>query len=45
MEDVKIMLEAPDVYYAAIILSKTAFFNGRGDRSAFFEVVCSSDPK
>ena len=44
MEDVKIMLEAPDVYYAALILSKKEFFNGRGDRSSFFEIVLNSDP-
>jgi len=39
MEDVAIILEAPDVYYAAAMLIKKEFYNGKGDLSAFFEVI------
>lgn len=44
MEDVKLVLEAPNVYTAAAVLIKQKFFLGKGDRSSFIEVVLASDP-
>lgn len=45
MEDVNMVLSAPDVYHAAAVLIQQKFFIGRGDRTAFFKVILSSDPK
>ena len=45
MQDVKMVLEAPDVHTAAAVLIQQTFFNGKGDRSALIEVVLNSDPK
>ena len=44
MHDVKVLLEAPDVYIAAAALHKLRFFVGKGDRTAFFDIVRQSDP-
>ena len=43
--DFKMIVEAPDVYIAAVALSNTEFFNGRGDRSAFFDIILKLDPR
>lgn len=45
MQDVKLVLEAPDVYLAAAVLIQQSFYNGKGDRSAFIDVLLNSDPK
>lgn len=44
MQDVKLILEAPSVYLGAAVLIKQDFYNGKGDRSAFINVVLNSDP-
>lgn len=44
MQDVKLVLEAPNVYIGAAILIKNNFYNGKGDRTAFIEVVLNTDP-
>lgn len=44
MHDVKILLEAPDVFIAAAALSSLKFYIGKGDRSAFFDIVLNTDP-
>jgi len=38
------VLEAPDYYVAASVLIKKKFYNGKGDRTSFIEVVCNTDP-
>lgn len=45
MQDVKAVLEAPDVFTAAAVLVQQKFYNGKGDRSALIEVVLNTDPK
>lgn len=45
MQDVKLILEAPDVYHAAAVLIQQNFYNGKGDRTALIEVVLNTDPK
>ena len=42
--DLSKLIESPDVYYAAVALSKREFFIGRGDRNAFFEIILQLDP-
>ena len=37
--DVKMLVEAPDVYIAAIAMSDKTFFEGRGDRTTFFKII------
>jgi len=44
-EDVKLFLEAPDIYYAAAVLTQQPFYIGKGDRNTFFKVVLNSNPK
>ena len=44
MHDVKILLEAPDVYIAATALHDLRFYVGKGDRTAFFEIVLETNP-
>jgi len=39
------ILEAPDVFVAAAVLIQQDFYNGKGDRTALFDVVLNSDPK
>ena len=38
------ILEAPDVYMAASVLVQQTFYNGKGDRTNFIEMVLHSDP-
>ena len=45
MQDVKLVLEAPDFYTAAAVLVQQNFYNGKGDRTALFNVVLNTDPK
>ena len=45
MHDVKVLLEAPDVFVAAAAMSSMQFYQGRGDRSAFLKIVLNSDPR
>lgn len=44
MHDVKVLLEAPDVFVAAAALSSQKFCHGKGDRTSFFEMVLETDP-
>ena len=44
MHDVKVLLEAPDVFIAAAALSSLKFYIGKGDRSAFFKIILETDP-
>jgi len=44
MQDVKLVLEAPDVYIGAAVLISQSLYNGKGDRTAFVEVVLNTDP-
>ena len=44
MHDVKMLLEAPDVFIAAAALGSKKFYQGKGDRTAFFEMVLEMDP-
>ena len=44
MQDIKLVLEAPDVYVAAAVLIQNKFYNGKGDRTQFFKVVLESNP-
>ena len=39
------IVDAPDVYFAAVALEKHKFSTGRKDREAFFQTVCSLDPR
>ena len=41
----KMIVEAPDVYVAAVALSQTEFYNGRGDRTSFFKIILNLDPR
>lgn len=45
MEDVKLVLDAPDANYGAAVLTTQPFYIGKGDRNTFLEVVLNSDPK
>ena len=45
MQDVKLVLEAPDYYTAAAVLVCQKFYNGKGDRTALIDVVLNTDPK
>jgi hypothetical protein len=45
MQDVKLVLEAPDFYTAAAVLISQTFYNGKGDRTALIDVVLNTDPK
>lgn len=38
------LLEAPDVYIAAVALSETSFYEGKGDRTCFLKAVLDQDP-
>ena len=44
MHDVKVLLEAPDVFVAAAAMNSMQFYMGKGDRTAFFNIVLSTDP-
>lgn len=45
MHDVKVLMEAPDVFVAAAALSTQKFCQGKGDRTAFFNMILESNPK
>ena len=44
MSDIKKLVETPDVYVAAVALSKTLFYEGKGDRTTFFKVILDLNP-
>ena len=44
MSDLKKLIEAPDVFIAAVALSEKSFYEGKGDRSAFFKVIMDLNP-
>jgi len=43
-QDIKVLIEAPDVYIAAAALGSKAFYQGKGDRSAFFQMILENNP-
>ena len=38
------MLNAPDIFYAAAVLTRAEFFEGRGDRTKLIEFILANDP-
>lgn len=38
------ILNAPDAFTAAAVLTSQSFYMGKGDRTKFFDVVLASDP-
>jgi len=42
--DLQIMLKAPDVFIAAAAMSNSAFYEGRGTRSDFFNMILNQNP-
>ena len=44
MADLRKLVEAPDVYIAAVALSEKSFYEGKGDRTSFFKVVMELNP-
>ena len=44
MSDVRKLVEAPDIYFAAVAMSEKSFYEGKGDRSSFFKVVMELNP-
>lgn len=44
MSDVRKLIQTPDVYIAAVALSEQSFYEGKGDRSAFFNVIKELNP-
>lgn len=43
--DIKMLVQAPDVYIAAVALSQQDFFMGRGDRTTFFKIILELNPR
>ena len=39
LADLKKLVEAPDVFVAAVALSEKSFYEGRGDRTSFFKCI------
>ena len=44
MSDIKKIVETPDVFVAAVALSKKKFYEGQGDRTTFFKVILQLNP-
>ena len=44
-KDIEAIINAPDAFYAAAILTQESFYMGKGDRTTFFKVILNSDPK
>lgn len=44
MQDVKMVLDAPDSFLGAAVMTTASLYMGKGDRTTFFNVVCNSDP-
>ena len=38
------IVNAPDVYIAAVAMSNSSFYEGKGDRSKFFELILEQNP-
>ena len=45
VSEFRLIIEAPDVYVAAVALSQRQFFNGRGHRTTFFDAILNLDPR
>lgn len=43
--DLKKLVDAPDVYVAAVAMSQKAFYEGKGDRTTFFKIIQDLNPK
>ena len=37
--DIQIMIESPDIFICTAAMNKIEFFEGRGDRTTFFETI------
>ena len=44
MADLKKLVEAPDVFIAAVALGEKSFYEGKGDRTSFFKVIQELNP-
>lgn len=44
MADLRKLVEAPDVFIAAVALSDKAFYEGKGDRTSFFKCILDLNP-
>ena len=42
--DIKKLVEAPDVFVAAVALSEKQFYEGKGSRTTFFNIILDLDP-
>lgn len=42
--DIKTLVEAPDVFVAAVALSDKSFYEGKGDRTTFFKIILDLNP-
>ena len=42
--DIKKLVEAPDVFVAAVALSEKSFYEGKGSRTTFFNIILDLDP-
>ena len=38
------MIESPDIFICTTAMKKTKFFEGKGDRTAFFEAILNMNP-
>jgi hypothetical protein len=43
-QDLKLLVTAPDVFITAVALSDKDFFEGRGDRTTFFNIILGLNP-
>lgn len=43
--DLKVMIDSPDVYICTVAMNSIQFFEGKGDRTSFFEMILALDPK
>jgi len=44
MADLRKLVEAPDVFIAAVALSDKTFYEGKGDRTSFFKCIMDLNP-
>ena len=42
--DLKIMIDSPDIYICTAAMNSIDFYEGRGDRSQFFNMILSLNP-
>lgn len=44
MADIRMLIDAPDVFIAAAALSGKEFYQGRGDRTGYFDTILQLAP-